>query len=308
MKVRRGLLVTLAVVAGTTLIAAPAAGAAKGKKKKGGVIKIVSATATSVTSAVPGPLSATASCPSGRAVSGGFDVLGATAVLFAPVVIESSRVGEKSWRASFLPSNGGQSLVVEVYCAKLKGKITTVAGSQQLGASAFSTANPVASCPRRDRLISGGFQSVVGAPVAAPTAFATQNRSVGNGVWQAGFRRASAAAAPDQLTAYAYCLKLPKLKPTKLGAKPKTVLPRSLTQVSATGPAPVVTGAEASLTTQACPGKRRGVAGGFLTPQTIDSVPAIQQARFVGGVWSLRVKQADPGPIQTSFEAKGYCG
>jgi hypothetical protein len=303
------LLVALAVLAGTALLAAPAAGAAKGKKKKkSGVIKIVSATATSAPAAGAGPLSATASCPSGRAVSGGFDVLGAPAPALAPVVIESSRVGEKGWRASFLPTNVGQSVLAEVYCAKLKGGVSTVAASQQLAANQFSSANPVATCPRRRQMISGGFQTVIGAPGSPPTAYATQNRMIDKGVWQAGFLRAITAPAPDQLTAYAYCLQLPKLKPTKLGAKPKTVLPRFLTQVSARGQAPIPVGAEATLTTQACPGKRRGVAGGFLTPHTIDSRPAIQQGRLVNGLWTVRVRQAEPGAIATSFEAKGYCG
>jgi hypothetical protein len=203
-----------------------------------------------------------------------------------------------------VPTNFGQSILAEVYCAKLKGSVSSVAGSQQLGTSLSSTANPIATCPRNRRLISGGFQNTLGSdPV--PTAFATQSRLIAKNVWQAGFIRvAPAVGSPDQLTAYAYCLKQPKKK-SRGKAK---VLPRFLTELSATGQAPVAEGAEATLTTQACPGKRRGVAGGFLTPVTFDSAPAVQQARFVNGVWSLRVKQAVGSAIATSFEAKEYCG
>jgi hypothetical protein len=306
MKLRRGLLVTLAVVAGTALLVAPAAGAGKGKKKKGGIFKVVSTTSNSPGAVSPGVLSATAFCPSGKAVSGGFDVLGVTPGSISPEVTESSRVGQSGWRASFVPTNEGQSILAEVYCAKLKGSVTTAAGSQQLGTSASSTANPIATCPRNRQLISGGFQNALGSP-PVPTAFATQNRLIAKNVWQAGFIRLSpATGSADQLTAYAYCFKPPKPK-KKSGAKRK-VLPRFLTELSATGQAPATGGAEATLTTQACPGKRRGVAGGFLTPLSFDSVPAVQQARFVNGVWNLRVRQVVSAAIATSFEAKEYCG
>jgi hypothetical protein len=307
---RRGLLAVLSILAMAGLIAAPAAGAAKHKKKKPlGSLTVVSSTAISPGAVNPGPLSATATCPSGRALSGGFEILGEPAT-FAGEVIESSRVGENGWRAAFLPTGEGQSVLAEVYCAtKVKGAISTVAASQQLGTSVLSTASPTATCPQGQRLISGGFQNAVGAPTAPPTAYPTENRLAQPNAWRAGFIRGAGTSAADQFTTYAYCLKPPKPKKSGKAKKRKKVktLPRVLTEVTATQQAPTSAGAQATATTPACSGTLRGVAGGFTTPLSESDVAVVQQARFVGGAWTVRVFQIAE-PASGSFTAHEYCG
>jgi hypothetical protein len=311
MSFRRALLAGFSILAMASLIAAPVAGAAKGKKKKKplGSLTVVSSTATSAGAVAPGPLGATATCPSGRALSGGFEVNGPPGT-FTPEVIESSRVGDNGWRATYLPTATGQSLLAEVYCAtKVKGSISTVSASQQLGAGVFSSANPTATCPTGQRLISGGFQNAVGDPTDPPSAYLTENRLVQPNGWRAGFLRGLSTATPDQLTVHAYCLKPPKGKKRK-GKKRKKVktLPRVLTEVAAAAQTPASEDAVATATTPPCSGKLRGVAGGFTTPLSADNAAAVQQARFLNGVWNVRVRQLVPTPTPGSFTAHEYCG
>jgi hypothetical protein len=309
MHARRALLAALAVLAGAALIAAPAAGAAKGKKK-GGVVKIVSAIATSSPAVAPGPLSATATCPSGRAISGGFEVV-AAGVSLPPSVIESTRAGENAWRAAFLPTNEGQLLLVEVYCAKLKGSVSTVSASQQLGADVDSTAAPAARCPASRRLISGGFNKAIADPAEPPSAFVTQSRLTAKNLWQVGFIRPISATSPDQLTAHAYCLKPPKPKQSggKKKGKPKgKALPRVLQERTTVATAPTAPGGQGTATAPPCSGKRRGVSGGFTTSVSESSAGLIQQARFMNGLWSVRVTQVAPATAGGPFTAHVYCG
>ena len=307
MSFRRGSLAALSMLAMAGLIAAPVAGAAKSKKKKLGSLTIVSATANSPGAVTPGPLSATATCPFGRALSGGFEATGPAGSL-APEIIESSRVGENGWRAAFLPTAEGQSILAEVYCAKVKGSINTVAASQQLGTGLLASAAPTATCPQGRRLLSGGFQNAVGNPTSAPTAYPTANRMAQPNAWQAAFLRGTPAAA-DQLTVYAYCRKPPKPKKSAKGKRKKVkTLPRILTEVAASAQTPASDGAQATATTPACSGKRRGVAGGFTTPLSLDNAAVVQQARFLNGAWNVRVEQLSTTPTGGSFTAHEYCG
>jgi hypothetical protein len=312
MSFRRAMLVAFSILAMAALIAAPAAGAAKGKKKKKplGSLTVVSSIANSAGAVTPGPLSATATCPSGRALSGGFEVNGAPGSQ-VPEIIESSRVGDNGWRAAFLPTAEGQSLLAEVYCAtKVKGAISTVTASQQLGGSTFSGAAPTASCPQGQRLISGGFQNAVGDPTDAPSAYLTENRLVQPNAWRAAFLRGLSATTADQLTVHAYCLKPPKGKKPGKGKKRKKVrtLPRALTEVATTAQTPTSEGASATATTPPCAGKLRGVAGGFTTPLAVGNAAPVVQARFFSGAWNVRVRQLVSSPGSGPFTAHEYCG
>lgn len=308
MSFRRGVLAGLSLLALTALIAAPAADAAKHKKKKLGSLTVVSATATSPGAVAPGPLSATATCPSGRALSGGFDISGPPGSDFG-VITESSRVGDNAWRATFLPTDFNQTVTAEVYCANVKGAISTVSSSQQLGPSFLTTVSPTATCPQGQRVISGGFQDSPADPTASPGAFATENKLVGPNGWQATFLRGGGPSTQDQVTVNAYCRKPPKGKKTRSGKRKKVkTLPRILTEVATTTPTPSSEGASGTATTPPCSGKLRGVSGGFTTSLSNQDAGVIQAARFVNGAWNVRVVQVDSSPSGASFTAREYCG
>jgi hypothetical protein len=305
MNSRRGLIAGLSLVAITGLMIAPATSAAK--KKKSASFKVVSASATSPGAAAPGVLSATAICPpKTKAVGGGF-VSSGPAGDDAALPVESVRVGETGWRTSGLPNDLGVTVTSIVYCAKVKSKITEAQAAGTLGGTTFSTVAPEAACPRKTRLLAGGFSAASGASISVFIHESARQRS---GAWGVKALRA-VDGDPSPVTAYAYCVKKPKVKGAKkaVSAKAPKSRPKPLLELFASGTLPATQYARATATTGPCPGKRKGISGGFSTPTPSTAhAPGIIQAQWVNGAWSVTALQFTPATNGGPFTAYGYCG
>jgi hypothetical protein len=307
MSFRRGLIAGLSLVAITGLMVAPAASAAE-KKKKGASFKVVSASATSPGAVAPGLLTATALCPSKtKAVGGGFVSSGPASDDLA-LQVESVRVRDTGWRTSGLPNDFGVTVTSIVYCAKVKTKITEVQTPATLGGGPFATAAPEAACPRKTRLLAGGFSA---SSTGTISFFIYESARQSSGAWGVKALRA-VNGDPSPVTAHAYCVKKPKVKGAKkaaLASKAPKSRPKSLLQLFASATLPAAQYGRATATTGGCPGKRKGVSGGFSTPPPSTAhAPAIVEAQWVNGAWSVTASQFTTATDGGPFTAYGYCG
>jgi hypothetical protein len=142
--------------------------------------------------------SVTAECPgSRRAISGGFELPDQFIL-----VTTSMRSGRGSWTVEFFSTSGTGEVEAFVYCAK------GVKLKQRSSEEALSPGDPEtaeARCKRKERVVSGGFDSESNGTTTA--AISSASRRDGKRAWEA---TATALGAAQPLTAYAYCLKQPK--------------------------------------------------------------------------------------------------
>jgi hypothetical protein len=107
----------------------------------------------------------------------------------------------------------------------------------------------IATCPRRSRVVSGGFKIAQGAS-GGLTAF--ESRRIGTRQWRASAVQATNMPLPATLTSFAYCRK----HSPKIAAIPATgIVPND-----GTGSA-----------TASCPAGRKAIAGGFATEVAFDA-------------------------------------
>jgi hypothetical protein len=288
------------VVAIAAIAALPAAASAK-KKSKSKPISLITRTATASVAAPDGPITATATCPARTtAVSGG--VYAATdKVNHLAFITESVRVGENQWRASGLVSSATpaspQTLITEVYCAKLKGKITTVPSESVLPGTSGVSSNSVASCPLKTHVLSGGFTGpLVTDPGNATIGAPSSSVPAGNG-WSTTMTRVTNKPF-GSLQNYAYCFKAKKSK----GTKSKKAHPRPLTTLTATGAIPVAMFSDLSLVAPLCKSSLRAVSGGFTMPPLATTEGALTlESRRVAGAWKATFFRVNgPSPLPAS--------
>jgi len=298
---------SVAALAATALLAT----AAEGKRKP---LKVKSGTQTTTTT-LDGGVSATANCPPKSFVIGGGYVAVPSVGLTRFVATESARVGVRAWRAAGRVFTNGLSvsLTAEAYCARLRGKkVAAVTASAPLAGASFSATEPRATCPRKSRLLSGGFAVTSGDADALATAFVFENAidPLDSRTWSVKALRGPAASAAD-VAAVAYCLKSRK---GKRGKKKSAIAPRTPRELTGQTLLPTTRGGVASVAAPPCPGKRRGISGGFrsFTPSNPVGAARFTESRLVAGVWTVSAFQftepdpppGSPGPIV----AVEYCG
>jgi hypothetical protein len=144
--------------------------------------------------------SVTAECPGNRrAISGGFEMPDQFIL-----VTDSRRSGKRSWTVEFFPIGGTGEVEALVYCAK---DVKLKARTSETTLPTTDTETEDARCKRKERVVSGGFDSDSdGVTTAALTA---TSRRDGKRAWEV---TATAAGDPQDMTVYAYCLKQPKKK------------------------------------------------------------------------------------------------
>ena len=147
----------------------------------------------------PGELeSVTAECPgSRRAVSGGFEFPDSISI-----VTRSMRSGKGSWTVDVLSAAGTIEVEAFAYCAK---NIKLKARSAETTLSGGAAETEQARCKRKERVVSGGFDT--DSDGTTTVGIGTASRRAGKRAWEV---TASANSDPQELTAYAYCLKQPK--------------------------------------------------------------------------------------------------
>jgi hypothetical protein len=166
---------------------------------------------TAVTDTVAAPVgqfaTAAATCPRRtRVISGGFagspiDLVGTTPVLY---ISESRRATKRTWEAS-AHSNGNEDgeLTAIAYCGKGK-RLRARSASAMLGSDppAVETAEILARCKRKERVVSGAFGSTDASGEATPRVL-TSMREGKRGWAVTAF--VGSNGMPAELTAYAYC-------------------------------------------------------------------------------------------------------
>lgn len=171
---------------------------------------------TRMTDTVPSPVgqfvTATAECPPGtRVISGGFagsptDAVGDTPVLY---ISESRRATKRTWEAS-AHGNGNEpgELTAIAYCAK-GPKLKQRADSGLVGGDppAEQTAELLARCKRKERIVAGGFGSTDNSGEATPRVLTS--RKQGKRGWAETVILGS-NGLNTEVTAYAYCEKKKK--------------------------------------------------------------------------------------------------
>jgi hypothetical protein len=162
----------------------------------------VTSFAESTTSAEETP-TVIATCPAGmKAVSGGFD-----GDFGGPTIIPyvSRKLGKRQWEVTLLQEDPGP-LVSQVNCHEGKPLKTKQATETITAVDDDFTATAVASCSRKQRVVSGGFAQEETPTIGGP--FAYESRKQGKREW----RVSSFSAIATDITAYAYCEKKKKKK------------------------------------------------------------------------------------------------
>ena len=208
-----------------------------------------------------------------------------------------------------VPTDFGQSVTAEVYCARVKGTFTDVVGVASLGADSNSLAAPQATCPAKTRLVSGGYASGE-TGVDPPSSFIFESRRQGQNGWVSQALRAGDETDATQFTVHAYCFKPSKPKAKSKGKKPRKriVLPRPLSEVAATATLGGADGSHAAATTGPCSGKLKGISGGFSSSVPSEAGAAdFTAAHYLAGAWTVGATQiVDGNPV--SITAYEYCG
>jgi hypothetical protein len=162
---------------------------------------------------VPSPIgefvTATAECPPRtRVISGGFagsptDAVGDTPVLY---ISESRRASKRTWEVS-AHGNGNEpgELTSVAYCGKAKKlKQRSASGVVSTDIPDALTAELVARCKRRERVVAGGFGSTDDSGESTPRVLTS--RKQGRRSWAVTAIVGSMGLTVD-VTAYAYCEK-----------------------------------------------------------------------------------------------------
>jgi len=281
----------LALLAAAFMAAAGAADAKKHRKKhKLGPIVVRSATGSA--SGNGAIVSETATCPgkkTTRAIGGGFTGSPPSNSIL-PLVYESQKVGQRSWRSSAQIADtsgpGSESLTAFVYCRRNAPATTPVATSVptpdtfQFGPSAG------ASCTK-GKIQAGGFATPVpqnGANIDSILAVSTVS---GPASWESEV----ISDRSSSLTTFAYCAK-----------RKQTLAPVSAT---VTGQPPTGSVATATAT---CP-SGLPQAGGFSQVPLLDSggsyfVPF--DSHLAGNAWQTSAAHLGTGP--QTFSATALCG
>lgn len=162
-------------------------------------------------SGVPVEVSATATCPKGtKALSGGFDNPdahldpGDATLVLAKL---SRKRGGRKWevRGGNLGNDEG-TLTAQVNCHKGKKPKPKEASVALDGDPTIDATEVTAQCPKKKRVVSGGFESDV--PVTLNGPLFTASKRVGKRGWHV----AAAAGVDAEITSYAYCEKTKKKK------------------------------------------------------------------------------------------------
>jgi hypothetical protein len=303
----------LAMIALAAVMAAPTSALGKKKKKSSqGIVKVLTGTAATST-AVSTTVEATASCPAGTtALGGGFDVTGTSDTnWFTPT--DSARVGETQWRAAgntTLGTPGTMALTAEVYCAKVRGTVSTALTSTALGG-----ANPDvllgASCPDGTQLLSGGVVTHIPPMGGAGIPYRSSPTSRD---WIVAVRFAGPSGTAGSVDALAYCLTPAKQKKKKKGKKGKKASvakkkkkkppfqnPRPLSIVTATGALSSTPLAISTVAVPACPGKTRVISGGYSSPvPSATAFAAYSSNHRTATGWSTAAMQFSDPPAEAA--------
>jgi hypothetical protein len=299
---------TLAVLA--TLVFGGTALATQHHKKKLG--KIVTATASSSASTSFAIMSATASCPKKtRAVGGGFFV-GPTNVMFipptptfAPAVYESQMVGNNAWRVSVqVPTNTSSTLfnmLASVHCRKGLPATTSVSTTVPTPAGVMVGPSATSSCPRKQKVISGGFATPPPYFPGGQSDLITDSAPLGGTGWQS---RVVSQPVAGMLTNYAYCARFKK--PLKPPLQSTNTLSSSINAADA-------------FVRDSCPNKKAAGGGGFSQPNAQASPMGLFQylnesqrvvfltaGASVGTGWE--VSALHEGTTTTSLVSTAMCG
>jgi hypothetical protein len=179
------------------------------------------------------------------------------------------------------PPNASRTVTVQAMCAK--GLVPFTAPHKTDFVKPGQTKTVVATCPKGQVLMSGGFQrfDFLGDGGDYPT----ESRAISSRSWQVS--GSAHGKYGGELTAIAYCV--PSKRPL-------------LTEVSASAPLPM--GASATATTPACPKGRRLTAGGF-------SANGSSLTYFAGGSINANNTWTAHGygffGAAPTFTAYGYC-
>jgi hypothetical protein len=234
-------------------------------KHKKPVVTVTASTATSGPTAT-----ATATCPRRRkAVGGGWSIpFNDNDQL---VVYRSVREGARGWSTTAFRQIGTPTMVTYAYCRRVKKPIVDIATTATAGADSIAGAD--ATCPgRKQKLISGGFSSDVG---ATNDAVMVPYVSGPNGkIW--AYRAFNNGNSARTLTVHAYCTK---------GVKSADAVHATTTRSN------VVPGDRVEALSPICASKRRVSAGGFVvTPRHTPGglTPVVTQNRTEGASWLAR--------------------
>jgi hypothetical protein len=265
--------------------------AQKKAKKPPKLGAVVTRTATVQGASPNSRVTATASCPGKRrAFGGGFSTSPSNFPASTMIPVSSQRSGQRSWTVTGWSFAGSTTITVYVYCRKAS-KITEVAASAPLPGQVFGAGTASAQCPKKRRLISGGFTSAFGT-LGSETAV-TYASSVANRAWTVS--AINNDATPRNITAYAYCAKKAEVA-TRIVSGQNTAVISSNSAVSATS--------------QPCTGKRRLSGGGFaVSPRPAGGgiIPVVTENRLNGGAWLTTVSNASGSPTSTTATAQGAC-
>src|SRR5690349_8932981 len=232
----------------------------------------------------------TVRCPGKRALpySGGMvtDPLGPDGEGVYPHSYERLGV-QRGWHVTpvlYTPTvqrSASRSVTLQVVCGPRLGPVSSPHSTVFVGPGQTRTA--VATCPKGNRLLSGGFQRTNF--VTRGGNYVTESRAASDRSWQVS--GSAFGTFGGELTAIAYCL------------RSRTSL---VTEVSSDAALPFDESATA--TTTACPAGSQMVGGGFTTSP---SGPAlVSSAHFNGdGSWSATAFN-EFGPDAT-ISARGYC-
>jgi hypothetical protein len=232
----------------------------------------------------------TVRCPGKRSLpySGGMvtDPLGSDGEGVYPHSYERLGV-QRGWHvtpvlyAPTLQRSASRSVTLQVVCGPRLGPVSSPHNTVFVGPGQTRTA--VATCPKGNRLLSGGFQRTNF--VTRGGNYVTESRAASDRSWQVS--GSAFGNFGGELTAIAYCL------------RSRTSL---VSEVSSDSELPMEESATA--TTPACPSGSQMIGGGFTT---LPSGPAlVSSAHFNGdGSWSATAFN-EFGPDAT-ISARGYC-
>jgi hypothetical protein len=232
----------------------------------------------------------TPTCARGqRATGGGFSATAPNGLGVIPVVSESRKIGQKSWRVSVkqISAPGSTTVNAYAYCRKKADapKTKTRATTVPFTNNGFHTAD--AACGSAGKAQAGGFFSspaVIGLTV-------TDSYRIGNKTWRA--RSDDIGAAGNRsITSYVYCAKTPALK-TKTGSKTSNVNGGF--------------GAYTSVLSSDCGRGRRVVSGGFSQPGAASGGVFIWpwESFKVGKHWQHSALHS--GADSTTLNSIAYC-
>jgi hypothetical protein len=298
----------IAVLSALALVVAAPVAEAKGKKKPKRQ-SVVTRTATLSTASDGQAASAVATCPKKTiALGGGFQAPFAPgfSIVDFTVVHESRRTGARSWGVSGVRQDGGAAgpaltLTASVHCRsprigkRKRGKkprliaVTDVPSTSAPG-GANAALSATAACPPGLRLVGGGFRVAPPPVLTGAESFPTviQSAPIGAFSWQA--TAVNGGAVSRSITAHAYCL--------------TRVVP---TFTRATGELAGGDGArpQATVTAQACAGKRRLVGGGFSHERNSIFKPQTFESYALNGEWSTGAW--NPGAEGGNLSSTGIC-